>query len=141
MIALAIYILLAPLAAFGIVIFFGKMLPRNGDWVSLFAIWSGLALSLYLFANLVLGNYDPAFSQSFQFDWLAWGDYHLTIGIMLDNVSIVMLVVVTLVSSLVHLYSVGYMKGDPKYSRFFAYLSVFSFSMIGLVLADNLLII
>jgi len=141
MINVSLYILFVPLIAFGIVVFFGKILPRNGDWVSLFAIWSGLALSLYLFVSLVLGNYDPAFSQGLQFNWLAWGDYHLTIGIKLDNVSIVMLVVVTLVSSLVHLYSVGYMKGDPKYGRFFAYLSIFSFSMIGLVLADNLLII
>ncbi len=142
MFSLAIIILLAPLAAFGINIFIGKrFLPRGGDWLSLIAIWGGLILSLYLFFARMLVDYDPNFFHSMQFDWFGWGDYTLRIGITLDNVSIVMLVVVTLISALVHLYSVGYMKGDPKYSRFFAFLSLFSFSMLGLVLADNLLII
>ncbi|MBM3327620.1 MAG: NADH-quinone oxidoreductase subunit L [Calditrichaeota bacterium] len=141
MIFLSLYILLAPLAAFTVVIFFGKKLPRGGDWVSLFAIWSGLAASLFLFFTQMLGHYDPNFGLHYRFDWLQWGDYRLNIGIALDNIAIMMLVVVTLVSALVHLFSVGYMKGDPKYSRFFAFLSLFSFSMLGLVLADNLLII
>jgi len=139
---IAIYILLAPLAAFAIVIFLGKrFLPRGGDWVSLFAIFSGLVLSLYLFFSKMLVDYDPNYFHSMRFDWLRWGDYTLRIGITLDNVSIVMLVIVTLISALVHLYSVGYMKDDPKYSRYFSFLSLFSFSMLGLVLADNLLII
>ncbi len=141
MFGIAIYILLAPLAAFAINIFLGKRLPRGGDWVSLFAIWSGLILSLYLFFTKMLPNWDPAYLETLQFNWLHWGDFHLTIGIALDNMSIMMLVVVTLVSALVHLFSVGYMHGDPKYTRFFAFLSLFSFSMLGLILADNLLII
>ncbi|MBM3329140.1 MAG: NADH-quinone oxidoreductase subunit L, partial [Calditrichaeota bacterium] len=141
MIPLSLYILLAPLAAFGVVIFAGKRLPRGGDWVSLLAIWSGLAGALYLFFTCLLGHYDPAFRVEWSFDWLRWGNYRLAIGIVIDNVALMMLVVVTLVSALVHLYSVGYMHGDPKYHRFFAFLSLFSFSMLGLVLADNLLII
>ncbi len=141
MLGLALYILLAPLAAFTIVIFFGKKLPRGGDFVSLFAIWSGLAASLYLFFTQMLGHYDANFSLNYRFDWLVWGDYTLKIGIALDNMAMMMLVVVTLVSALVHLFSVGYMKGDPKYHRFFAFLGMFSFSMLGLVLADNLIII
>ncbi|MBT3232795.1 MAG: NADH-quinone oxidoreductase subunit L [Calditrichaeota bacterium] len=142
MFQLAIYILLAPLVAFTINIFWGKRyLPRGGDWISITAIWSGCAFALYMFFTKVLGNYDPNYFQSWQFDWIRWGDYQLRIGIALDNVSLIMLVVVTLVSSLIHLYSTAYMKGDPKYHRFFAFLSFFSFSMIGLVLADNLLII
>jgi NADH-quinone oxidoreductase subunit L len=141
MIGWAIYVLLAPLVAFTIVIFFGKRLPRGGDWVSLAAIWSGLLVSLGLFFSKVLTAYDPAFSENLSFDWLVWGDFHLKIGIALDNMAIVMLIVVTLVSALVHLFSVGYMKGDIRYSRFFCYLSFFSFSMLGLVLADNLIII
>lgn len=142
MFQLAIYILLAPIVAFTINIFWGKRhIPRGGDWISNFAIWSGLACALYMFFTKVLGNYDPNYFESFQFNWIRWGDYQLRIGIALDNVSLIMLVVVTLVSALIHLYSVGYMHGDPKYSRFFAFLSFFSFSMLGLVLADNLLII
>ncbi len=141
MFGLVTYILLAQLAAFAIVIFFGKRLPRGGDWVSLLAIWSSLAAALYLFATQMLANYDPHYFQGFTFDWLSWGDYRLTIGYAVDNMAIMMLVVVTLVSAVVFLFSVGYMKGDPKYSRFFAFLSLFAFSMLGVVLADNLLVI
>lgn len=141
MLQLVLYILLSPLVAFAIVIFFGKKLPRNGDWVSLFAVWTGLLASFYLLFTHVLGNFDPNTVANWQFEWLRWGSYTLVIGIALDNMAVVMLIVVTLVSALVHLFSVGYMKGDPKYHRFFAYLSFFTFSMLGLVLADNLLII
>ncbi len=139
--SLVLYILLAPLAAFAIVIFLGKRLPRGGDWVSLFAIWSGLALSLYLFFTRMLAHYDPGYIETLSFNWLIWGDFTLRIGIALDNMAIMMLVVVTLVSAVVYLFSVGYMHGDPKYSRYFAFLCFFSFSMLGLVLADNLLVI
>ncbi|HEX7343142.1 MAG TPA: NADH-quinone oxidoreductase subunit L, partial [bacterium] len=140
MISLAIIVLLAPLGAFLIQIFFGKRLPRGGDWVSLSAIFGGLAISLGLFARM-LAAWDPHFAVTWQFDWLAYGDTVFRIGVNLDNMAIMMLVVVTIVSALVHLFSVGYMHGDPRYSQFFAYLSFFSFSMLGLVLADNLLII
>jgi len=137
---LALYVLLAPLAAFTVMIFFGKKLPRGGDWISLFAIWSGLAVSVYLLAQ-ALGEYDPNFSKTTQIEWLVWGDFRLSAGILIDNMTAVMLVVVTLVSAVVHLFSVGYMRGDPRYTRFFAYLSFFSFSMLGLVLAENLILI
>ncbi|MCX6639514.1 MAG: NADH-quinone oxidoreductase subunit L [bacterium] len=140
MISLALVVLLAPLAAFVIQIFVGKRLPRSGDWVSLTAIFGGLAISLYLLIRM-LAAWDPGFSETWQFNWLFYGNYTFKIGINLDNMAIVMLVVVTIVSALVHLFSVGYMHGDPRYSRFFAFLSFFSFSMLGLVLADNLFII
>jgi NADH-quinone oxidoreductase subunit L len=140
MIELALYILLSPLAAFTIVIFFGKKLPRGGDWVSLAAIWSGLAASLYMLVDHI-AHFDAAYSTTSVTQWLNWGPFHMNIGINLDNMAVIMLVVVTLVSSLVHLFSTGYMKGDPRYHRFFAYLSFFSFSMIGLVLSDNLFLI
>jgi len=141
MLALALYILLAPLVAFTVVMFFGKKLPRGGDWVSLFAIGSGLLASLYLFFTKMLAHYDPAYGEFYTWNWLVWGSYKLQVGLALDNMAIMMLVVVTLVSGVVHLFSVGYMHGDPKYPRFFAFLSFFSFSMLGLVLADNLFVI
>ncbi|MFH1734537.1 MAG: NADH-quinone oxidoreductase subunit L [bacterium] len=140
MITEALIILLAPLAAFTIVIFLGKRLPRGGDFVSLAAIWLGLILSFHLFFKM-LGAWDPDFAVTWQFHWFNFGDYALKIGINLDNMAIMMLVVVSVVSALVHLFSVGYMKGDIRYSRFFAFLSFFSFSMLGLVLADNIFII
>jgi NADH-quinone oxidoreductase subunit L len=140
MISLALYILLAPLAAFTIVMFFGKKLPRGGDWISLFAIWSGLAGSVYMLVDHI-AHFDAIYSTTTSVEWISWGPFHLNVGINLDNMAVIMLVVVTLVSSVVHLFSTGYMKGDPRYSRFFAYLSFFSFSMLGLVLSDNLILI
>ena len=72
-------------------------------------------------------------------DWLSLGDVTFSMGFYLDSVTVIMLIVVTLVSSLVHIFSMGYMHGDPRYPRFFAYLSLFSFSMLFLVVSDNLL--
>jgi NADH-quinone oxidoreductase subunit L len=137
MINTAITIVLLPLAAFVIQIFFGKRLPRKGDWVSIAAILGSLGLSLSLLVQM-LSAYDPAFVVQSSFTWIDLGLFQIKLGILLDNLAIVMLVVVTLVSSLVHIYSTGYMEGDPRYNRFFAYLSLFSFSMLGLVIWDNL---
>ena len=69
------------------------------------------------------------------------GDLKIDAGITIDHLTATMLVVVTIVAFLVHLYSVGYMHGDKRYSRFFAFLQLFSFSMLGLILTDNLLLL
>ncbi len=137
MITLALYIWLLPLLAFTIQIFFGKRLPRKGDWVSVSAIGIAFVLSLSLFFKM-LSNYSPEFSVTQSVPWIHIGSFRIDMGIYLDNVSIIMLMVVTTVSFLVHIYSIGYMAGDPRYNRFYAYLSLFSFSMLGLVLFDNL---
>jgi NADH-quinone oxidoreductase subunit L len=126
-----------PLLSFFINIAVGKRLPRKGDWVSLATIGAGLVMSLVIFFE-VFRIYDPNFKYHVVVPWLSLnGRFVINAGILVDNLTAVMLVVVTLVSFLVHLFSVGYMHGDPKYSRFFAYLSVFSFSMLGLVLAES----
>jgi NADH-quinone oxidoreductase subunit L len=126
-----------PLLSFFINIAVGKRLPRKGDWLCLGTIAIGLAMSIGIFYE-VFRAYDPNFRYHFVFPWLTVGDRAVfNTGILIDNVTAVMLVVVTGVSTLVHLYSIGYMHGDPRYSRFFAYLSIFSFSMLGLVLAES----
>ncbi len=140
-ILLAIIVLLLPLAAFAVQIFIGKRLPRGGDWVSLSAIFAGLGISTYLFVTRMLASGDPDLSYHWSARWIELGPFHIDAGINLDNMCIVMLMVVTIVSAFVHLYSVGYMKGDPRYSRFFAFLSLFSFSMMELVMADSLILI
>lgn len=136
MISYTIAILLLPLLAFMIQVFLGKRLPRNGDWLPTGAIFLSLLLSISVLYGVV-SRYDPAFREHIVWPWLDLGVFRLQAGILLDNITAIMLVVVTVVSSLVHLYSIGYMHGDPRYSRFFAYLALFSFSMIGLVLADS----
>ena len=138
LLAAAIIIWLLPLAAFTIQIFIGKRLPRQGDWVVVGSMFVNLGLALWIFYT-VLTAYDPNFRVEYHFDWIQLGSQNFPLGFALDNVTAVMLVVVTLVSSLVFLYSTGYMHGDPRYSRYFAYLSLFAFSMLGLVLFDNLL--
>jgi NADH-quinone oxidoreductase subunit L len=130
-----------PLLSFFINIAVGKRLPRKGDWLCLGTIAIGLAMSIGIFYE-VFRAYDPNFRYHVVFPWLTVGDRALfNAGILIDNVTAVMLLVVTIVSTLVHLFSIGYMHGDPRYSRFFAYLSIFSFSMLGLVLAESFLFI
>jgi NADH-quinone oxidoreductase subunit L len=130
-----------PLLSFFINIAVGKRLPRKGDWLSLATIAAGLAMSIGIFYE-VFRAYDPNFRYHVVLPWVSVGDRAVfNMGILIDNLTAVMLLVVTGVSTLVHLFSVGYMHGDPRYNRFFAYLSIFSFSMLGLVLAESLLFI
>ena len=75
----------------------------------------------------------------YNLDWLVFHEgFKISMGILLDPISVMMLVVVTTVSFMVHIYSIGYMKDDPGFPRFFAFLSLFTFSMLGLVLATNI---
>ncbi len=141
MIRYAYIIPFLPLLSFFINIAVGKRLPRKGDWLCLGTIAIGLAMSIGIFYE-VFRAYDPNFRYHVVFPWLTVGDRALfNTGILIDNVTAVMLLVVTIVSTLVHLFSIGYMHGDPRYSRYFAYLSIFSFSMLGLVLAESFLFI
>jgi len=133
----AYIIALLPLLSFFVNIAVGRRLPRKGDWLSVATIGTGLLMSIAIFYE-VFRVYDPNFKYHVTYPWLSLGDrFTIQAGILVDNLTAVMLVVVTGVSTLVHIFSVGYMHGDPRYSRYFAYLSVFSFSMLGLVLAES----
>ncbi|MCF6270319.1 MAG: NADH-quinone oxidoreductase subunit L [Melioribacteraceae bacterium] len=144
LISLAVTILFLPLVGFIIVLLFGKRYEK------LYLVEVGLitvALLLSIFVGFIkLTNYvnDTIITQ---FTWIDLGNVpsigHLTInlGIMIDNVTVIMLFVVTLISALVHYFSIAYMAGDKRFSRYFAYLGIFTFSMLGIVIADNLLMI
>ena len=141
MIRYAYIIPFLPLLSFFVNIAVGKRLPRKGDWLCLGTIAVALAMSIGIFYE-VFRAYDPNFRYHIVFPWITVGSRALlNTGILIDNVTAVMLLVVTIVSTLVHLFSIGYMHGDPRYSRYFAYLSIFSFSMLGLVLAESFLFI
>ncbi|MFB6345064.1 MAG: NADH-quinone oxidoreductase subunit L, partial [bacterium] len=135
--SLVLLIPLLPLSAFFIQILIGSKLPREGDWVSISAIGGSFVISLMIFSNL-LGLYDPSAQEAFHYTWINLATFNITMGIYIDSLTAVMLMVVTGVGGLIHIYSVGYMEDDPGYYRFFAYLSLFSFSMLGIVLTDNL---
>ena len=71
------------------------------------------------------------------YQWLLTGHYQFEVGFLIDNLTAMMMVVVTFVSLMVHIYTMGYMKGDPGYRRFFSYISLFTFSMLMLVMSNN----
>lgn len=130
-------ILIIPLISFLIIIFFGKRLPRQGDWLGTALLFLNLFLSFYVFVSFMsLGKF------SVTFDWFSLGvnDTNFTVGFVVDQLSAIMLVVVNLISAVVHLFSVKYMEGDSKYSKYFAYLGLFTFSMLGIVITNNLLL-
>ena len=131
-------ILLLPLLGFLLLIFFGKKLPRQGDWLATGLMTITLLLSLFLLITK-LTSY-PGESISANFEWAVVGDQTISFGILIDNLAAIMLVVVTLISTLVHFFSMGYMKDDVRYSRYFAYLGFFSFSMLGIVITNNILL-
>jgi NADH-quinone oxidoreductase subunit L len=142
MLQLSLLILLIPFAGFLILIFFGKRLPRQGDWLGTSLLGVTLLMSVYLLITKISSMSGETLSHSFS--WVIIGipgssGFSVDLGIMIDNLTVVMLVVVMLVSFLVHLFSIGYMKGDPRYSRYFSYLGLFTFSMTGIVLTNNLL--
>ena len=128
-------ILFAPLAAAALI----TVATRRWQWVSAFlsiaAIVTGFGLSLQLYFTLEHGG---AVQAPAALPWLVVGQLvKIEFGATIDHLSVLMLLVVTGVGSAIHIYSIGYMKGDPGFSRFFACLSLFTFSMLGIVLANN----
>ena len=131
---LSLVVLFAPLVGFLLQSAVGRRLPRQGDFVTIAAIGASLAAALGILAKVwggeVLDWSAPWLRVSQVTTW--------NVSIHVDGLTAVMLVVVTLVSFLVHLFSSAYMAGDPKYWKFFAWLQMFSVSMLMLVLAGNL---
>ena len=134
---LALFNLFLPLASFLILIFFGKHIKNFAHWVSLSLIGVMLLISIIFFKN-IFSHHDTEILK-ISTNWFTTGSFSVDLGILINNVAAIMLLVVALISFLVHIYSVGYMKGDPRYSRYFAYLGIFTFSMNGIVLADSLI--
>jgi len=137
----SIAILLLPLFGFVTTIFFGKRLPRGGDWWETGLLFVVLVLSSAVLYGKLSGYPDAAID--FSFPWVDFGNVpvvgplQIPLGIVLDNLSAIMMVVVAIVSSLVHLFSIGYMHGDVRYTRYFAFLGLFTFSMLVIVLTNN----
>ena len=128
--------LFLPLLSFIILIFGGKYLKNKSHFVALPLIGVMLINSiLFLFKAVSIKD----FKLKAFFEWFSTGDFTISLGYYIDNVSCIMLVVVSLISFLVHLYSIEYMKDDPRYSRYFAFLGIFTFSMNGIVLSDSLI--
>jgi len=133
----ALAILGLPLLSYVLTFFFGKKLPRQGDFIGVGFMGIAQLLAIRIFiAFWKIG--DPSYRVEKVFTWLDIGGFRIDAGILVDGMTAVMLMVVCTVSFVVHLYSVGYMHGDRRYERFFAFLGFFTFSMLGIVLANNL---
>jgi NADH-quinone oxidoreductase subunit L len=127
---------LLPLIAFAINIIFGKgIIKERAHWIAILAVLGSFIISVSTLMEVLNGktiNYDV-------YSWIVSGSFKVTVGFLIDQLTAIMLIVVTSVSLLVHIYSAGYMHGDKGYYRFFAYLSLFTFSMLMLVTGNNLL--
>jgi NADH-quinone oxidoreductase subunit L len=128
----AFLIPLLPALAFVLTFFFGKKLPHGGAMIPIAAIATSFVISLLITLNL-LANPEEVVNQSYS--WFAM----LNIGILVDPLAAVMLTMVTFVSLLIHIYSLGYMSHDKAQSRYFAETALFTASMLGLILSDNIL--
>ncbi|MEK7281126.1 MAG: NADH-quinone oxidoreductase subunit L, partial [Chloroflexota bacterium] len=123
-----------PVISFILIIALGRRLPLRGAFIGVAAIALSFLLFWFVLNHLLFSG--PA---SFQIPWFKIGSYSLPIGIVIDPLSVLMLGIVTLVSLAVQVYSIGYMKGEPRFGWYFAAHSLFVASMLGLVLADNFL--
>ena len=131
-----------PLLAFGLILLTGKKGPGQGAYIAIAAIGASFIMSMlvagYTISQSFSGHEIEPFARSTH--WATLGDLQIRMGFLVDPLTAVMLIVVTLVASLVQIYSTGYMHGDPRYPRYFAYLSLFSAAMLSLIIADNLLL-
>ncbi len=131
-----LYIPLLPLIAFVLNILLGKrVFKERSHWIAIAGVAASFVLALLTLKEVLNGrvvNFDL-------YTWLSSGDLKVSVGFLIDPLTAVMLIVVTTVSLLVHIYSIGYMHEDDGYYRFFSYLSLFTFFMLMLVMSNNFL--
>jgi NADH-quinone oxidoreductase subunit L len=130
-----ILIPLLPFAAFLILGLFGHWIRDKAHLIAVPAVIVSFILSVLAFIQVSGGHH----TSMPLYTWLTSGDLRITLGISIDRLTAAMLILVTTVSSLVHIYTIGYMHGEKGYARFFAYIALFTFSMLMLVMADNFL--
>ncbi|WP_028310316.1 NADH-quinone oxidoreductase subunit L [Derxia gummosa] len=138
--SLLLVVPLAPLAGSVLAGLFGKQIGRaNSHRVTILGVAIAAAIALYVL-NLVLSSPAgiPLFNDTI-YTWAMLGDLKLEVGFQVDSLTATMMVVVTSVSLMVHVYTIGYMEEDPGYARFFSYISLFTFSMLMLVMSNNFL--
>ncbi len=135
---LALVLLLAPLAGFLLNIFFGKALGKNGSgYLGTLSVVASFVVTLVFFLQI---NQDGKAVSIALFDWIQLSNFKLDFGFLLDQLSLLWLMFVTGIGSLIHLYSISYMHDDENMHKFFAYLNLFVFFMITLVMGSNLLV-
>ncbi|WP_299549747.1 NADH-quinone oxidoreductase subunit L [uncultured Tateyamaria sp.] len=128
----------APLIAAIAAGLFGHKLGRvNSHRATIAGVAVAFFLSVVAFFKVVVGGAEP-FNENL-YTWMVSGNLRFEIGFLVDNLTVMMMLVVTFVSLMVHVYTIGYMEEDPGYSRFFSYISLFTFAMLMLVMSNNFL--
>ncbi|MFQ6310973.1 NADH-quinone oxidoreductase subunit L [Lysobacter capsici] len=136
--SLLLAIVLAPLLGAIIAGLFGRKVGRAGSHsITILGVAASCAMSMFVLWQLV-GQGAVPFNENI-YTWFQIGGYEAHVGFMVDKLTAMMMVVVTFVSLLVHIYTIGYMADDPGYQRFFSYISLFTFSMLMLVMSNNFL--
>jgi len=130
-----------PLFGFVVLVVFGRRLgePLAG-WFATAMCAGAFVVTAGVFLDLLSRDTHDRRVEKVLFEWLPVGSLHVDVGFLVDPLSVTMALFVTGVGALIHLYSIGYMHGDPKFSKFFIYLNLFAFSMLMLVLGNNLLV-
>jgi len=129
-------IVLAPLIGSIVAGLFGKQVGRAGaHWVTNVGVAISFLLSVIVFNDMVLN--DAATYNASLYTWLVSDGIRFEVGFLVDELTATMMMVVTFVSLMVHIYTIGYMHDDPGYQRFFSYISLFTFSMLMLVMSNN----
>ncbi len=127
---------LAPLCGALLAGLFGKLIGRTmSHWVTIVGVAVAFVASVMIFQDVNAGH---TFNGA-AYTWMTSGDVRFEIGFLIDPLTTMMMLVVTFVSLAVHVYTIGYMQDDPGYQRFFSYISLFTFSMLMLVMANNFL--
>ena len=127
-----------PLLGAVVTLFMGRRLGRAAGWFATTVMGLSFVLSIYVVSSIP-EDFLPDVQRLF--DWISVGSFEVGMDLRLDQVSATMILVVTGVGTLIHLYAVGYMRDDPRYGRFFAYLNLFVFFMLMLVLGQNFLVL
>lgn len=131
-------IVLAPLAGSVLAGLFGKQIGRAGaHWATILGVAISCVLSAYVFKVITIDGMDAINYTVYK--WAQIGGLEFQVGFLIDSLTVMMMLVVTFVSLMVHIYTIGYMHDDPGYQRFFSYISLFTFSMLMLVMANNFL--
>ena len=128
---------LAPLAGAVLAGFFGRQIGRAGAHsVTILGVLVSFVLSALVLRDVAV---DGARFDATIYEWMVLGGLKMEVGFLIDGLSALMMCVVTFVSLMVHVYTIGYMADDPGYQRFFSYISLFTFSMLMLVMSNNFL--
>jgi len=134
-------LLVLPIAGFALTALIGRRLYARGWIIAVPAIVVTWLIGMFIvYQALFAGAYGPGLRFTL-YEWIPAGDFRVSFNLLVDSLTAVLLIVVTTVGMLVHVYSIGYMAHDPGRWRFFAYLNLFMFSMLLLVLADNFLLL